>query len=238
MMNMKQLNYKLAHNITYFSIHTKLFGVIIFGKFYSKIEKLYNNSKYLLVKQGFSTLMNAMKTLDSRYYFFGINDYRHIYIAIKSLVKLSTLLDKGWKPDDNYIDDKLNFVKDKMNKEYYANQMYYIPMNYILDMDSTKDYNYLAYCLAYYYAKDNIVNIIDDGNTELYNNLYDKYHEQFMNTTTGLHMNPFDRHVILDRMVKSFMIMNIMKALLNNADVFSTEMPEEFRAELIKSELY
>lgn len=69
-MNMRQLNYKLAHNITYYSIHTKLFGVIIFGKFYSKIEKLYNNSKYLLVKQGFSTLMNAMKTLDSRYYFF------------------------------------------------------------------------------------------------------------------------------------------------------------------------
>ena len=190
---------------------------------YRKAEELYNDSKYLLIKQGSSILMRALDRNNP----YNI-DYKHLSKAIKSLVKLNILLDNGWKPDDNYITDKFSFVEHKIDKEHYV-EYWANPMYYILDMDSTNDYNYLTYCLAYYYSEENIFNIIKDDYHELSEQLYYYYDK-----LPGKEENPFYWMRIIDDSIKSFIITNSMKALLNNADL-SAEMPEEFIIELVKS---
>lgn len=189
---------------------------------YRKAENLYNDSKYLLVKQGSSILMRALDR-NNHYYI----DYNHLSRVIKSLIKLNILLDNGWKPDDNYITDKFSYVEHKIDKEResWAN-----PMSYILDMDPTNDCNYLAYYLAYYYSEENIFNIIIDDYHELYEQL-DYYYDKFVYDPEEEY-NPFYGEMIIDDLIKSSIIMSSMKVLLNNADF---DMPEEFIIELVRS---
>lgn len=191
---------------------------------YRKAENLYNDSKYLLVKQGSSILMRALDR-NNPYYI----DYNHLSRVIKSLLKLNILLDNGWKPDDNYITDKFSFVEHKIDKE---RESWCNPMYYILDMDSTNDYNYLAYCLAYYYSEENIANILIDDYHELSEQLH-YYYDNFVYEPDE-EENPFYWDMLIDDLIKSSIIMNSMKTLLDNADL-SADMPEEFIIELVRS---
>ena len=105
-------------------------------------------------------------------------------------------------------------------------------MYYILDIDSTNDYNYLAYCLAYYYSEEHIANILIDDYYELSEQLH-YYYDNFVYEPDE-EENQFYWDMLIDDLIKSFIIMNSMKTLLNNADL-SANMPEEFIIELVRS---